>query len=289
MGFHIRITRKVEFARHSSGGRYCDLLFTRASRLRAWPAFGEKLTNGTVKKVARRWLGERMAGSIDYYRYPEQRSGWGGPFNGQANRVRIFRAIIETISPAAIIETGTYLGTTTEFMASFGTRLYSIEGHPRNFGFALARLWRKPNVRLYQGDSRAELTRLFAGPLQKLSGEPLFVYLDAHWKEDLPLAAEIEIIFSNSSHAVVMIDDFEVPDDPGYGFDDYGPGKALNADYIARLSELYQLAIFYPSTSSKDETGSRRGCVILCKAGVFGSRLEDIPLLRRGRFQFNIS
>ena len=41
----------------------------------------------------------------------------GNPFSGQANRVRIFRAIIETISPAAIIETGTYR-TTTEFMAS---------------------------------------------------------------------------------------------------------------------------------------------------------------------------
>jgi len=242
-----------------------------------------------VKTLLRKSLGERTIGFLDYYRLPERRSGWGGPFNGQANRVRIFRAIIEAISPAAIIETGTYLGTTTEFMAGFGTRLYSIEGTPRNYGFALARLWRKPNVKLSEGDSRAELTRLFAGPLQKLSGESLFVYLDAHWNEDLPLAAEIEIIFSNSSHAVVMIDDFEVPDDPGYGFDDYGPGKALNADYIARLSELYQLAIFYPSTSSKDETGSRRGCVILCKAGVFGSRLEDIPLLRRGRFESNIS
>jgi hypothetical protein len=38
---------------------------------------------------------------------------------------------------------------------------------------------------------------------------------------------------------VAMIDDFRVPGDEGYAYDDYGPGKALTADYLPtyRLSQ----------------------------------------------------
>lgn len=60
----------------------------------------------------------------------------------------------------------------------------------------------------------------------------LFAYLDAHWGEDLPLAEKLEIVFSWDSDAIVMIDDFQVPDDPGYAYDDYGPGKALTPDLV---------------------------------------------------------
>jgi hypothetical protein len=52
--------------------------------------------------------------------------------------------------------------------------------------------------------------------LERLRDSPLFFYLDAHWNEDLPLAEEIDLIFSRSPCAVVMIDDFEVPGDPGF-------------------------------------------------------------------------
>jgi predicted O-methyltransferase YrrM len=234
-----------------------------------------------IKQVARRWLGDRLVGSIDYYRFPEKRSAWGGPFNGQANRLRIFNAIIARVRPTAIIETGTYLGTTTEFMAGTGLPIYTIEGHPRHYGFARARLWRKPNVQLYEGDSRYELRKLFDGPLKYLTGESFFFYLDAHWSEDLPLADEIDIIFARSSKAVVMIDDFEVPGDPGFGYDDYGSEKALNAKYVASLAETHDLEIFYPSAPSWEETGSRRGCAVLCKSGSFGGMLASIPLLRQ--------
>jgi predicted O-methyltransferase YrrM len=234
-----------------------------------------------IKQVARQWLGDRLVGSIDYYRLPETRPAWGGPFNGQSNRIRIFNAIVACIRPIAIIETGTYLGTTTEFMAATGLPVYTIEGNPRNYGFARARLWRKPNVRLYHGDSRIELRKLLDGPLKSLTGTSLFFYLDAHWNDDLPLADEIAIIFGRSSNAVVMIDDFEVPGDPGFGYDDYGPEKALNAKYVAPLAETHDLAIFYPSVPSQEETGRRRGCAVLCKSVSLGGTMQGIPLLRR--------
>ena len=107
--------------------------------------------------------------------------------------------------------------------------------------------------------------------------ESVFAYLDAHWEEDLPLAQELEIIASNWSHAVVMIDDFRVPGDEGYGYDDYGPGKALTADYLP-FGALTDWSILYPLAASEEETGARRGCCVLASPAM--SRVVQIPSLR---------
>ena len=233
-----------------------------------------------IKNVVRRALGETTVGMIDYYRFPERRATWGGPFNGQSQRRHIFEAILALLRPSAIIETGTYLGTTTEFMAQAGVPVYTIEANRRNYGFSLARLRRKPNVMLRLGDSRGELRALFEGPLRCESDEVLFAYLDAHWNAELPLAEELEIIFSRCPAAIVMVDDFQVPFDPGYGYDDYGPRKALIVSYIAPAVSRHQLHTFYPSTPSVTESGLRRGCVVLAKESVHGEALASIPLLR---------
>jgi hypothetical protein len=55
----------------------------------------------------------------------------------------------------------------------------------------------------------------------------VFFHLDAHWEGDLPLQEEIEIILGRFPNFLIMIDDFRVPGDSGYGFDDYGRGKML--------------------------------------------------------------
>ena len=251
--------------------------------------FGDRSMGQAAKKLTRRWLSERTIGAIDFYRFPERGSAWGGPFNGQSNRLDLFKAIVDCVHPAAIVETGTYLGTTTEYMAETGLPLYSIEGNSRNFGYARARLQQRSNVSLRQGDSRTELDWLLRGPLRSKCDAALFFYLDAHWGADLPLAAEIDIIFSRSAKAVVMIDDFQVPNDPGFGYDDYGLGKALNFQYIAPLVQTHGLMVFYPSAKSDDETGARRGCVLLCKSAALGSELESVSLLRRAMAAAGVS
>jgi hypothetical protein len=165
-------------------------------------------------------------------------------------------------------------------MAGAGIPTYTIEADRRIYGFSRARLRRKRNVTLCQGDSRGELRTLFDGPLRLASDEVIFAYLDAHWNAELPLAEELEIIFSRCPAAIAMIDDFEVPFDPGYGYDDYGPEKAPTASYIAPVVSRYQLQTFYPSTPSAAESGLRRGCVVLAKAAVHGKALALLPLLR---------
>ena len=51
--------------------------------------------------------------------------------------------------------------------------------------------------------------------------------------------------------------------DEGYGYDDYGPGKALTIDYLSEEISERSLAAYFPSARSDDESGHKRGCIIL--------------------------
>jgi len=115
--------------------------------------------------------------------------GWRG--------VVLFDSIVAECSPTAVVETGTHLGSTTEYFAATHLPIYSVEYDRRRYG-AKIRLWRRRNVHLKRGDSRAG---------------PVLFYLDAHWEADLPLYEELVLIFGRCSDAIVMIDDFSVPFD----------------------------------------------------------------------------
>ena len=228
----------------------------------------------------RAFKGDEVAGAVEYIIYPDRGAAWGGPFNGQRSRQDLFHSLVERFAPITIVETGTYLGTTTEFMAATGLPIFSVEGEPRKYGFARARLWRRHNVHLLRGDSRAALPMLFDGPLRGSRNDTLFVYLDAHWNDDLPLAEELEIVFGACPNAIVMVDDFQVPFDAGYAYDGYGVGRVLTADYIESIVVVHGLRVLYPSTPSADETGARRGCVVLAKNSALSLPLASLPLLR---------
>ena len=61
----------------------------------------------------------RTAALLDYHLLPQQRAGFGGPFNGQVLRMAAFRALAETGRLVEVVETGAHRGTTTEFMARY--------------------------------------------------------------------------------------------------------------------------------------------------------------------------
>lgn len=222
----------------------------------------QRISNGIRRRFVS-LVGEANDGALDYYLGRIKKDRWGGAFNGQANRRAIFDAIVNRQEPTLIVETGTYRGTTTEALAKSGIRVLTIEGRRSNYGFARARLRRLPNVKVHLGDSRERLRAL----LREMngSGKPgsLFAYLDAHWDADLPLRDELDIVFRWDPDAIVMIDDFRVPDDAGYGYDNYGPGAVLDAEYIGPTVQMLGLVSLYPVLPSGQETGARRGCVII--------------------------
>jgi FkbM family methyltransferase len=261
---------RQKFAERAEGGSYYDIVYknTRWCKRRAIVK-----SEGILKPL----IGEINLGRLDYLVKPELRDSWGGPFNGQEYRCRIFLDLLEQLSFQVIVETGTFRGTTTALFAQTSLPVYTVEADPRLFGYSAMR-FKGAKVHIYQRDSRSFLRQLAQeNTFPKESG---FFYLDAHWGEDIPLREEVEIIFSNWQRSVVMIDDFEVPGS-AYGFDDYGPGRALNVTYLDAVINRLGISVFFPKADISQETGAKRGCVVLCREKEVAEKLERVDTLQR--------
>lgn len=185
----------------------------------------------------------------------------GLEMNGQTGRKEIVQDLFRRIPFVSAVETGTYLGNTTGYLSSvFHVPVYSCELLPRYHHAARRLLRNLPDIHLQCGDARTFLAHLPES--LPPSSDPVFFYLDAHWYDDLPLVEELESITNRWRDFVVMIDDFEVPGDPGYGFDRYGD-RALNADLLRPVVAGAHLQIFFPALPSDRETGRKRGCAIV--------------------------
>ncbi len=215
---------------------------------------------------------------VDFYLSIMPKDSLGGGFNGQIRRREIFFDLNKALSFNALVETGSLRGSTSELLSTqTNAPLYAVEINPRHYYYTSFRLQKNPNARIFLGDSVSFLKRL-----QNDRGFPkrdVFFYLDAHWLNYLPLRDELEIIAKNFAQSVIMIDDFQVPDDPGYGFDDYGPGKKLCLEYL-QLETYTNLKAFFPAAHSSTETGARRGCVVLVTKGAAFETIKKIKSLR---------
>lgn len=181
------------------------------------------------------------------------------PMNGQETRLEIVSALIHQCRIGRIVETGTFLGTTTEFFAGFGLPVITAEADAGFASRARRRLHGLKNVDLRARDSLQVLRAIVNEAIDR--SVPTLFYLDAHWADHLPLREEVEIIVANFPKALIVIDDFAVPHDQGYAFDDYGPGKRLCLDYLLQ-GRACDLEFFFPSTPAEQETGGKRGYVV---------------------------
>jgi len=185
-----------------------------------------------------------------------------GSFNGQAIRRGLVTDIIARMKPATIVETGTYLGSTTGYLARFDVPVHSSEISAPLLFAARQRLSQFRNVTLRLGDSRRMLAQLIADGVNASS---TFFYLDAHWLDDLPLLDEMRLIDGNWASYIALVDDFQVPGDSGYAYDDYGANKVLRYAYLEPCLRGQSIEVYFPNAPSHQETGGRRGCVILAK------------------------
>ena len=99
------------------------------------------------------------------------------------------------------------------------------------------------------------------------------------WRQRAVLLEEIEIIAGAWEAFTIIVDDFEVPWDSGYGYDDYGALGSLKPELIEGVCQRLHLATFYPSLPSSEETGARQGCVVIAPAALAGA-LRGLPGLR---------
>jgi hypothetical protein len=108
------------------------------------------------------------------------------------------------------VETGSYHGETSSFMAGVVKQVYSIEVDPKNAEVARQNCTIHPNVQILTGPSE----RVLPTVIDKLEGRVLF-FLDAHYqtgmlrgKTKCPLFDELESILSKQHlDCVILIDD----------------------------------------------------------------------------------
>lgn len=198
--------------------------------------------------------------------FPEYQSNPDAAFNSQRERRRIIALLLDGITFEKIVETGTFIGDTTGHLAET-TKLpvETAESDDRFFSLASNRLKNLPSVTVHHSDSRAFLKNLAT---REPSSRITFFYLDAHWNDDLPLREEISTIASHWDEFLILIDDFRVPADPGYGWDIYSAGNSLEYSLIADLAASFELRAYYPRVDSSKETGAKRGYIFLASGPI---------------------
>jgi hypothetical protein len=210
---------------------------------------------------------------------PQARLGFRGPLNGQIIRQSIFTAMDRLLRFDVFLETGAYLGTTTEMLATFERPVYSCESKPEFYYRAAPRLAPFANAHLTLQDSRSFLRDLFAGSAASFSMP--FCYLDAHWYDDLPLPEEIELIRGRYERFAIMVDDFKHPAFD-YPFDRYASGIELTLEYLLpRLGSTRGLSFLFPMHPQHLETGPRRGTLVIAPDAVAETLLAGGTALYR--------
>ena len=152
-------------------------------------------------------------------------SDGGGPFGFDITVALQIDHLIAAYGCDGIVETGTFLGDTTSYLA----RRYrtvpvrSIEVDDACVAFARRRLAGLDHCDVIAGDSAVALPAALADLKTPL------VYLAAHWREAWPLEQELRAI----RRGIVCIDDFDIGH-PRFGFDAYN-GTACGVDFVSRV------------------------------------------------------
>lgn len=200
---------------------------------------------------------------IDPYIYMDR--WFSRPFNGQIARHKQIQEIANSINPDVAIETGTFLGTSTPYLASMVSgRTFTFEFVPKYAEKARLRFqseFSDLNIALIEGNSVIELHKL----LKTIPPSSMILaYLDAHWEKELPTAKELNELLLWGDKWVAVIDDFKVPGDNSYSFDQYGE-LAVDQSLVPNGVRL-----FVPAQSATSESGARRGT-----AYIFGPAFRE--------------
>ena len=102
--------------------------------------------------------------------------------------------------------------------------------------------------------------------------EKVIAYLDAHWLDAIPTREELEILINWGGEWIAVVDDFFIPDQPGYGFDQY-------KDVVIGITQIPSgsgLEVYVPSESSTYETGARRGTGYILSSQLRRSLPEEV-------------
>ena len=173
--------------------------------------------------------------------------------NGDQIAREEFTRLVDRYKIKSIVETGTYHGVTTEFLASLSTLVHSVELDQRYLDIARQRVGNNEIVKLHFGNSPDVLNFILPDMPQ-----PAMFFLDAHWGGYCPLLDELNTMANNRIvNPVIAIHDFMVPGTT-LGYDSY-QGKPFSLEYVSSsLLPLYPRGCHFHYNDDTAE-GARRG------------------------------
>lgn len=202
-----------------------------------------------------RHLADLLLERIEPYMYYDR---WASlPFNGQAQRMKTISALARAFDGTNVIETGTFMGSSTPYLASLvSSKTFTIEIDSHSAQSAQKRFTKNHSnldIELILGDSAIEIEKV----LSKLdsSSTRIIAYLDAHWLDAIPTSAELLALCEWGGPWLAIIDDFHVETDSGFGFDKY-ENTIIGNNLVPKN---FELRTYVPSHNSKFETGRKKG------------------------------
>ncbi len=179
----------------------------------------------------------------------------GTAFNGDHFIEREFERLVAKHNIQTIIETGTYLGQTTPFLATIAPHVVTIE---INEEWDSSHLDTIPNIKKIIGDSADGIPEAVS-----IHPEPYMFFLDAHWHEKTPTPRELQAIAKLAIKPVIVIHDFKVPGTL-LGYDSY---RDFTYDYNHirdHLTAIYgEDGYEYHYNDEKHAAGAKRGVIYI--------------------------
>ena len=201
-------------------------------------------------------------------------------FNRQCIRAYILWRISLYFRCTSFVETGTNYGNTTGFVQrAFQIRAFSCEINFLKYFISKMFLVWANGVTLFHSSSPDFLEKINCH--DSLGDNPMF-YLDAHWGEYMPLPDELTVIAKQYERAIVVIDDFFVPSEPRFGYDEC-PGLRIDTGVVIDALKLYceNFQIYLPNYDPSFElVNTATGMAI-----VFMGEQKEVPA---EMFPFNL-
>ncbi len=181
-------------------------------------------------------------------------------FNGDSILASLIDEIITYFNISSLIETGTFLGATSLIMAQQYSKLpiLTCEVEKKIYNIAIRVLKRHKNVRIENISSEKFLKKLFKYKknYQTIFKFPL-IYLDAHWYDFWPLQSEIKEISNELNKTIIVIHDFEVPNNPEFNYYVYlsSDTKKIHCNLSLIKNELNSknhYSLLYPKYNKKE-------------------------------------
>lgn len=205
------------------------------------------------------------------------------PMNGQKIRLRTAYLLSEILNPNYAIESGSFLGTTSQYLTTMvSEKTFSIEINKEFSDIAKLRLSSEilsNQLEIIEGNSAERMPSILAK--MNPASSTILAYLDAHWLDEIPLRVELQSLLNWGGQFVAIIDDFYIPDDLGYGFDQYVNHRVD----ISHIPQSDNLTVWIPSQSSSLESGARRGTAYVVSSEVGSKVFENAKKLNLRPYQ----